>query len=81
MRIEAIDAIRATDDPEPGEKRGRDIHLEPGDRATVGPNFGALACRMGWAKDLDEQVATGEKTREPVTVTPQNTVVEGDARA
>lgn len=81
MRIEAIDPIRATDDPLEGEERGRDIIMEPGDIKTVGDNFGALACRMGWARDVDGQVETGEKSREPVTVTPQNLVVENKPKA
>jgi len=70
MRIEAIDPIRATDDD------GTPISMEPKDRKTVGPNFGKLACSMGWAKDLDDKVPTGQKSNRPVTVTPNNLVVE-----
>jgi len=69
MRIEAIDPIRATDDD------GRNLILEAGDVVTVGPNFGALACAQGWARDVDGVVATGEKSTKPVTVTAQNVVV------
>jgi len=68
MKIEAIDRIRATDDD------GRDLHMEPGDVRTVGPNFGKLACNMGWAKDIDGAVPTGEKSNRSVTVTPNNLV-------
>lgn len=70
MRIEAIDRIRATDDD------GSAISMESNDVKTVGPNFGALACRMGWAKDVDGNIPTGEKSRDPVVVTAQNVVVE-----
>lgn len=70
MKIEAIDPIRATDDD------GRDVIMEPGDRKSVGPNFGKLACQMGWASDVDGQVATGEKRRDSVAVTPNNLIVE-----
>jgi hypothetical protein len=70
MKIEAIDRIRATDDD------GRDLHMEAGDVRTVGPNFGKLACSMGWAKDVDGNVPTGEKTNRPVTVSPTNLVVK-----
>jgi len=75
MRIEAIDKIRAKDDD------GRDLHMEPGDIRTVGDNFGALACRMGWAKDVEGKVETGQKSRDPVTVLPQNVVAESSTKA
>lgn len=70
MKIQAIDRIRATDDD------GRDVHMEPEDVRTVGPNFGALACQMGWAKDVDGKVPTGAKSTRPVQVTPDNLVVK-----
>lgn len=70
MRIEAIDRIRATDDD------GRDLHMEPGDIRTVGDNIGKLACERGWAKDVDGKVETGEKSRDAVTVSPNNLVAE-----
>ena len=70
MRIEAIDSIRATDDD------GSVIHMEAGDIKTVGGNFGALACKMGWAKDVDGAVETGEKTTRKVVLTPANVIVE-----
>lgn len=73
MRIEAIDPIRMTDDD------GTDLRMEPGDIKTVGENAGRLACTQGWAKDLDGNVATGEKSREAVTVGPQNVVVDPNA--
>lgn len=68
MKIEAIDPIRATDDD------GRDVHMEPGDVKTVGPNFGKLACEMGWARDTSGQVETKPKRTTPVTVTPDNLI-------
>lgn len=74
MRIEAIDKIRATDDD------GSNFHMEPGDVRRCGDNLGKLACRMGWAKDVDGNVETGQKSRDPVTVTPQNLVVEPDLK-
>lgn len=80
MRIEAIDPIRATDDPREGETVGRDIIMEPGDIKTVGDNFGNLACASGWAKDVEGNVPTGEKSRDPVTVTPENLVVENTTK-
>lgn len=70
MRIECLDRIRATDDD------GAPVKGEPKDQLTVGPNFGALACRMGWAKDLEGKVATGEKSTKPVTVSPANVIIE-----
>jgi len=68
MQIEAIDPIRATDDD------GRDIVMQPGDRLTVGENFGKLACEMGWAQDVAGQVPTGEKRTGAVEVSPQNVI-------
>lgn len=70
MRIEAIDPIRATDDD------GRDLHMEPGDVRTVGDNFGKLACSLGWAKDTEGNVPTGQKSPRPVQVTPDNLVMK-----
>lgn len=70
MRIEAIDRIRALDDDR------RDLHMEPGDVKTVGDNFGKLACSMGWAKDVDGIVPTGEKSNRAVQVTPDNLVIK-----
>lgn len=70
MRIEAIDPIRATDDD------GSDIKMQPKDVKQVGDNFGALACNMGWAKDVDGKVPTGKKRPGSVTVTPNNVVAD-----
>lgn len=75
MRIEAIDRIRAQDDD------GSDLRMEPGDIKTVGDNFGALACSQGWAKDCDGKVETGEKSRDSVTVQPQNIVTPNETPA
>ena len=74
MRIESINNIRATDDD------GSPIHMGPGDIKTVGENFGKLACSMGWARDVDGVVPTGERTTRRVTVTPQNIVVETQSK-
>lgn len=71
MRIEAIDPIRGTDDD--GKTP---IIMEIGDVKKVGDNFGALACRMGWARDVDGKVETGAKSRDAVTVTPNNLIQE-----
>lgn len=70
MRIEAIDRIRDTDDD------GTDLRMEPGDIKTVGDKIGKLACDMGWAKDVEGKVPTGEKRTGPVTVTPEKLIVE-----
>lgn len=74
MRIEAIDKINATDDD------GSELHLAPGDIKTVGENFGKLACGMGWARDVDGVVPTGERSTRRVIVTPENIVVETKAK-
>lgn len=65
MQVKAIDSIRDYYD-------GRDIILEPGDVLTVPDVWGAMACQNGWAEDVAGQVPTGEKSRDPVTVEPQN---------
>lgn len=70
MRIEAIDPIRDTDDD------GTFLRLEPGDIKTVGPQFGKYACQMGWARDIEGKVPTGERRTGPVTVTPDKVIVE-----
>lgn len=70
MRIEAIDPIRDTDDD------GTDIRMETGDIKTVGPKLGRLACSMGWARDVDGNVPTGQKRTGPVTVTPEKLISE-----
>lgn len=74
MRIEAIDRIRATDDD------GSAVHMEPSDVKTVGENFGKLACELGWARDVEGKVPTGERRSGPVTITPQNVIAENAAK-
>lgn len=74
MRIEAIDPIKATDDD------GTVLYLLPGDIKSVGDNFGKLACSLGWARDMDGVVETGQKSTRRVTVTPQNIVVQSRHR-
>lgn len=75
MRIEAIHKITATDDD------GSPIGMAPGDIKTVGENFGKLACTMGWARDVEGNVPTGEPSTRRVLVTPQNQIIESVTRS
>lgn len=70
MKIQSVGRLRATDDD------GRDIAMEAGDVLTVGDTFGKLACEMGWATDVDGNVATGERRTGAVEVTAQNVISE-----
>lgn len=74
MRIEAITRIRDTDDD------GSPVRMEPGDTLTVGDAFGAYACGLGWARDTEGKVETGERRTHPVKVKPRNVVSEQKAK-
>ena len=66
MRVEILEelirdteVIPSTDPKEPP----REIHREmvKGDTLTVSDAYGARLCKLGWAKDLDGNVETGER--------------------
>lgn len=55
---------------------GSDLHLEPGEVRDVGAEAGRLACKMGWATDLDGVVSTGERESGPVALQPKAVATE-----
>ena len=63
MKIEATEKIM----------HGRDV-FEAGDIRTVPNEIGEYFCAMGWAKDTEGKVKTGERNTTDVRVTPDNVV-------
>lgn len=73
MQIRARSAIR-------DYVNGRDLILEAGDIATVPDEWGRAACANGWVEDIDGVVPTGEPSRDPVAVHPQNVTGTSSSR-
>ena len=50
---------------------GRGVY-DKGDVATVKDSLGVYFCSLGWAKDTEGNVATGQRRTDHVTIAPDN---------
>ena len=76
MRIEVLEE-RLSDT---NAATGQHYQLGKGDIVTVPDDYGARLVWLGWAKDVDGKVKTGERKPGPETLTPQKAVVRSSAK-